>query len=207
MEEYLTISPELAESAEVIERSKFISLARGVHSKEEALNFVISLKKQYYDATHVCYAFVSEGVKRYSDDGEPQGTAGMPILDVISKKNLENVCVAVVRYFGGIKLGAGGLTRAYSGGASAVLSKARLMRYTVCRRYTVKVPYSFLKTAKKLTEDVGIVNETLFGEDVSLIVTLTDNSVDYETRFLNASAGKIKPEFTGEVFVPVEVTL
>ncbi len=205
MEEYLTVAPETARVSEVIERSEFISFAKGISDKEEALEFVSGLKKKYYDATHVCYAFVTDETKRYSDDGEPQGTAGMPILDVIEKKNLKNVCVAVVRYFGGIKLGAGGLTRAYSGGAAAVLSVAKAMKYTVCRRYSAVVPYSFLKTAKKLTEDVGRIDDTAFGEAVVLTVTITDGNVDYEGRFVNASSGKIIPEYLGEVFVPVEI--
>lgn len=205
MKEYITLSEAVTEVTETIERSRFISYSKGIADKEDALEFIASLKKRYYDATHVCYAFVSGDVKRYSDDGEPQGTAGMPILDVITKKGLENVCVAVVRYFGGIKLGAGGLTRAYSGGAAAVLSASRFVKYTVCRRFEVQCPYSFHKTALKLTEGLGTIDKTDFAECVTLTVTLSDKTVDYEGKIVNASSGKVTPVFLGEVFVPVEI--
>ena len=100
-----------------INKSKFIAIKKDLTSLDEVKPFLLELKKEYKKATHICYAYVYKGEvvsEKCSDDGEPSGTAGYPILNVIKKKNLTNVLVAVVRYFGGIKLGAGGLTRAYT---------------------------------------------------------------------------------------------
>ena len=108
----------------VEKKSRFISYAYFVDSVELTEKYLKELRKKYYDARHICYAYIlnSPVVEKCSDDGEPNGTAGYPILNVIKKKNLTNVLVAVVRYFGGIKLGAGGLTRAYTKACAGVLN-------------------------------------------------------------------------------------
>ena len=97
-----------------VERSRFLAVAAGVTDEKQAAEFVAGVAKRFYDATHNCYAFSAGGAKRFSDDGEPSGTAGKPILNVIEQKKLVNTAVVVTRYFGGVKLGAGGLVRAYS---------------------------------------------------------------------------------------------
>lgn len=98
----------------VIKKSKFITLIYSVSSKEEIIDKINNIKHEYKDATHICYAYIINNQEKYDDNGEPSGTAGMPILNVLQKENLQNVLCIVVRYFGGIKLGAGGLVRAYS---------------------------------------------------------------------------------------------
>lgn len=117
---YLSVNGE-CRTRKTIEKSQFITTARHISSEEEAQNFIAEMRKKYADATHNCYAYVADRLGnclRFSDDGEPSGTAGMPILDVIRNKKLYETAVVVTRYFGGIKLGAGGLVRAYSGCAS-----------------------------------------------------------------------------------------
>ena len=105
----------------IINKSKFIGIIKKVMNKEEIDNYLNSIRNEYPDATHVCYAYTLPSVQKYSDDGEPDGTAGIPILDVLKKNNLSYTLVVIVRYFGGIKLGSNGLVRAYSNTTSELL--------------------------------------------------------------------------------------
>lgn len=135
------------ETAEIVEKkSRFIADAAPVQTEKEALDFIASIKARYPDARHHVYAYTvrEEDTQfiRYSDDGEPQGTGGLPVLDVIRKKALENVVVVVTRYFGGILLGAPGLTRAYSGSCAEVIGKAGIAQICACQEVSVTVSYS-----------------------------------------------------------------
>ena len=145
MKEYVTIANTETVAEIVIEKSRFIASAVGVNSVEEAVEFVNAKKKQYFDATHNCYAYVVGDRVKFSDDGEPQGTAGMPIYECIKNNGLERLCVVVTRYFGGIKLGAGGLVRAYSGSCAEVLKQCEKCVMTYCTRAEVVIDYSLLK--------------------------------------------------------------
>lgn len=143
MEKILTVGGE-HESEKTIEKSKFITYSAHVESDEEARGFVADVRALHPGATHVCYGYVADKIGnqlRFSDDGEPQGTAGMPILEVIRAKKLYETAVAVVRYFGGIKLGAGGLVRAYSSSAAENLDGADIRIRQICSEYTVSVAY------------------------------------------------------------------
>lgn len=135
------------ETAEIIEKkSRFIADASPVNTETEALAFIAKIKGKYPDARHHVYAYTvkENGTQfiRYSDDGEPQGTGGLPVLDVLKKKQLENTVIVVTRYFGGILLGAPGLTRAYSGSAAEVVSKAGISQFCACKKVTITVTYS-----------------------------------------------------------------
>ena len=135
------------ETSEIVEKkSRFIADAAPIHTEAEALTFIANIKSQYPDARHHVYAYSvrEEDTQfvRYSDDGEPQGTGGLPVLDVLKKKQLENVVVVVTRYFGGILLGAPGLTRAYSGSCAEVVAKAGIAEICACRKLTITVSYS-----------------------------------------------------------------
>ena len=140
-QEYTTIySP--AEDEFVERKSRFIGHIAPVQTEEEAQAFIAQIRQQHRDATHNTYAYIlRSGIKRYSDDGEPQGTAGMPILGVLKAKELRETAVAVVRYFGGIKLGAGGLTRAYASLAAEGVEGAKKVLYTVCRELLIETDY------------------------------------------------------------------
>lgn len=135
-----------------IKRSRFIATAKGEVSQNEAEAFVKSIKKKYPDATHNCYAYVADelgNIARFSDDGEPGGTAGQPILDVIKKQGLVKTAVVVTRYFGGIKLGAGGLVGAYSCAAADVLKAAKILEKKECQRVQISCDYALFPPVEK----------------------------------------------------------
>lgn len=137
----------------IIQKSKFLSFAFVVSTEEEVKEHLLQLKKQYYDATHICYAYdLMDNRQKCYDDGEPQGTAGKPILDCIKKQNLKNVLVVVVRYFGGIKLGAGGLTRAYSSGASLVIKNIEKKEIELCYQITFNILPNEVSIFQSLTK-------------------------------------------------------
>ena len=129
----ITTIKQNSEYTEIINKSKFIAYSYCLQNFEQIDDFLQQLKQKYADATHICYAYKFFGSEKAVDDGEPQGTAGRPILEAIKKQNLSNVFVAVVRYFGGIKLGAGGLTRAYGNLAQKVISISDTRQLFECK--------------------------------------------------------------------------
>ncbi len=145
-----------------VERSRFLAWAAGVADEAQAIEFIAAASKKFYDATHNCYAFSAGQVKRFSDDGEPSGTAGRPILNVIEQKGLENTVVVVTRYFGGVKLGAGGLVRAYSNAAAAALDRAEQAEITRAREISLSVPFSLFRQTERLCDRYALEKKTLF---------------------------------------------
>ena len=132
--------------AEIVEKkSKFIATIFPINSKEEAENRISEIKKKYYDAKHNCYAYVVGNVEKCSDDGEPSGTAGAPLLDLLKNKELTNVVVIVTRYFGGILLGTGGLVRAYTETAKKAIESTSIVIKEYGIRYSVEINYNSLK--------------------------------------------------------------
>lgn len=175
IKEYTTIGG-FAEVETVIERSRFISAATHVDSAEQALEFVAQRKKQFFDATHTCYAFIAGDKAKFSDDGEPQGTAGMPIYECIKSSGLDHVCVAVTRYFGGIKLGAGGLVRAYSGGAASVLSQCAKVRMSDCTVAEVTADYTFLKPLRNALMAHAAEIDVVYDTQVRIVLLFLSKS-------------------------------
>ena len=200
---YTTVEREgVAEFEE--KKSVFIGHCTRVTSEEEAAAYVKQLKKQYADARHNVWAYLLRGgiVARYSDDGEPQGTAGVPVLDVIRKSGAEDVCVVVTRYFGGILLGAGGLVRAYSHTASLALAEAHIITYEKYDEVTLSCSYSdYQKLSAELPKFGAIVDSTDFADDVVLKFALKQGQTDdLLAKVQEMSAGKIVPEITGTRF-------
>ena len=167
-EKYTTVSVEgHAEFEE--KRSLFIGHAIHIDSEEEAQAFIKEIKKKYSDATHNCSAYLlNDGIiARYSDDGEPQGTAGVPMLEAIRKSGVNDVCVVATRYFGGILLGAGGLVRAYSHTVTIALEAAQIVTYEPYSVYELRCGYSeYQKYSNILMLHKAVVDETEFGADV-----------------------------------------
>lgn len=139
---YYTVS-EAAEASFIEKRSEFIGYIAPVKTDEEAVNFINTIKAKHRKAKHNVYAYIlrKDNISRYSDDGEPQGTAGVPVLDVLQKRGLTDVCVVVTRYFGGILLGGGGLVRAYSHAASLACDAAHTMDMCLCHRLKICTDY------------------------------------------------------------------
>ena len=169
IENYNTIIGEFSDVT-VIERSKFICYLKGIEDEEQAKSFIIDIKKQNSLANHNCYAYITDDkglVMKFSDDGEPQGTAGLPMLEVLKNKRLYKTVAVVTRYFGGIKLGTGGLTRAYGGAVTSCLAKAKTVVMQKGLNCLVVSDYeSYSKLLKALTNQDIYVNDTTFDDKI-----------------------------------------
>lgn len=169
---YKTVK-DTAQAMMVEKKSKFIASVCPCETEEEALDFLKKIKSKYPDATHNVYAYVIDenNIFRYSDDGEPQGTAGMPVLDTIRKEGIVDVCVVVTRYFGGTLLGTGGLVHAYGASASLGLNEAKIVTRALCNVVSVKVDYTMVgKLQHKIACDNLILDNTDYADDVTFYV-------------------------------------
>lgn len=166
----------------VIKKSKFIARAVHITTEEEAQAYLRDGKKQYWDARHNCYAYrlgMNFEKQKSSDDGEPSGTAGKPILEVLKNKGLTNTLIVVTRYFGGIKLGTGGLIRAYGTAAVAALDNAIIEDYIDCRILYLQTDYSFLSATERLLPDFeAVITKRDFADFVSLTVEVPEDKAD-----------------------------
>ena len=157
----------------IIHKSRFIGYASPAQTEEEALAFLQSIRVKHKDATHNCYAYVigrNAGVMRYSDDGEPGGTAGLPMMEVLKAQGVVNCCVVVTRYFGGVLLGAGGLVRAYTQGCAVGLKAAQVVTMEPSRRYLCEVGYPLWD---KVQHTLRALPVQLLGSDFTTAVTFT----------------------------------
>lgn len=170
--EYRTVAKEAHE--EIVEKkSRFIAHVKPVDNEEDALSFINEVKSKYWDATHNVYAYVigNNNIQRYSDDGEPSGTAGIPVLEIIKKEDLQDVVVVVTRYFGGILLGAGGLVRTYGKSAKEGIHKAGIVVMRLCDIVNITVNYTLLGKIQNEISNAGyIISSTVYEEDVTLSV-------------------------------------
>ena len=157
------------ENTIIIKKSKFICKLYRINNLEEINNILEKLKKEYSDSTHICYAYIIDGKEKCNDNGEPSGTAGMPILNVLKKNNLDHILAVVIRYFGGIKLGAGGLTRAYSNSTIEAINNSKIIG--LVKGYYIQIEFDF---SQKKTVDY-ILNNTSIKEitfDTNIIYKL-----------------------------------
>ena len=208
MTEYY-IPTQAAESEFVEKRSRFIGYIKPVETEAEARAFVEEIKKRHYDARHNCWCYLLRegGVVRYSDDGEPQGTAGQPMLGVFEKEGIINLVCVVTRSFGGILLGTGGLLRAYTKGAKDALDAAGVSVVRRWVRQLVPCTYSLYERLKQETERFGaVIEDTEYGADIVLTVLVPEELSDaYAARILDFTAGTVETLVDGEVFQPVPV--
>ena len=196
--------------AEYIEKhSRFIGRVWPVETEEEALNLLKEIRAKHWDATHNVYAYIlrENGTMRYSDDGEPQGTSGMPTLTVFRGQEVQNVLCIVTRYFGGILLGTGGLVRAYSQTAKLALEAAGLARVRLWEQLLVACPYSLYERVKRELETAGaVISDTEFGADVSVEALLEKGKSEaLNARLQELSAGAVEALVMGESYRAVRI--
>nr|WP_325185668.1 YigZ family protein [uncultured Oscillibacter sp.] len=194
-----------AESEFTEKRSRFISRLWRVETEEEARARLEAVRKQYHDARHHCWCYLLKGgAVRYSDDGEPQGTAGQPMLNVFQRQEVTNVCCVVTRYFGGILLGAGGLTRAYTRGAKDALDAAGVCRVSLWTLWDVPCTYPLLERVKlDVAGCGGVVRDTVYGADVTLRAAFPAGGAEaFAPRLTELSAGALEMAAAGEEYLP-----
>ena len=202
MDEYLVPS-EYGEDEFIEKKSRFIGRIWPVETEEEALARIQEMKKKHYDATHNCWAYIiRDGAVRFSDDGEPGGTAGMPMLQVLQREELYNVVCVVTRYFGGILLGAGGLVRAYTKGAKIAVDAAGKSMKRVWTVLYVPCPYSFYERVRLEAEAFGgIVRKADFGAEVELELLFPEaKTQEFLDRLTDMTAGTVESMEIGQEY-------
>ena len=208
MDEYLV--PTKAADAEFTERrSRFIGHIFPAETEEEALAALKKMRETYWDATHNVYAYIIHGgATRYSDDSEPQGTAGMPVLEVLRREGLENVLCVVTRYFGGILLGAGGLVRAYTKSAKLAVDAAGISQKRVWETVEIPCPYPLFERLRgEVTAAGGVVQDVEYGAEVLIRAILPQTaSQGLLARVTDVSRGQVTAQVTGQEYraFPVE---
>ena len=202
MEEYL-VPTGYGEDEFTEKKSRFIGRIWLVETEEAALEKIQQMKKQHYDAAHNCWAYIiRDGAVRFSDDGEPGGTAGMPMLQVLQREGLYNVVCVVTRYFGGILLGAGGLVRAYTKGAKIAVDAAGKSMKRVWTVLYVPCPYSFYERVKlEVAAFGGIIRDTQFAADVELEILMPQAQAQpFLDRLTDMSAATLEGMETGQEY-------
>ncbi len=202
MEEYL-VPADFGEDEFTEKKSRFIGRVWLVETEEEALERIQQMKKQHHDATHNCWAYViRDGAARFSDDGEPGGTAGNPMMQVLIRENLHNVVCVVTRYFGGILLGAGGLVRAYTKGAKIAVDAAGKAMKRVWSVLYLPCPYTYYERVKLEVEAFGgIIRDTQFTSEVELEILLAEGQVAaFTEKITDMTAGTVELMETGKEY-------
>lgn len=194
LKEYRTVK-EFNSDEYIVKRSRFIGYAKPVTTVEEANGFINEIKSKHWDATHNVSAYILRdgGIKRYSDDGEPQGTAGVPCLDVLEKEGLVDTCVVVTRYFGGILLGGGGLVRAYSHSAKIAVDSAKIITMAHCLDVAAECDYTFYgKLNDFLLREDTVILDTEFTDNVKIIFRIKgENFNNIQAKITDLSNGKL----------------
>lgn len=205
MEKYVTVLGEaVAEYTE--KRSKFIATVRHCETEEEALEFLDEMRTRYWDARHNVFAYSIKGQGRFSDDGEPHGTAGKPVFDVINGEGVTDLAVVVTRYFGGVLLGTGGLVRAYSKSAKDALENAKKAEMIPCMVFETVCEYTDHGKLLNLIEaQGGIIEQSNFTDKVVLRYSLCDGDTDpYMKKLSETFSARLKAEEIGRKTVPFE---
>lgn len=200
---YFTIS-KIAEASFTEKRSEFICRLAPVKTNDDAVNFINSVRADNRKAKHNVYAYIlrNDNISRYSDDGEPQGTAGVPVLDVLQKRGLTDVCAVVTRYFGGILLGGGGLVRAYSHAVSLACESAEIMNMCLCHRLKITADYtSYGKISYILPDYSTITVNSDFGSNVVLeILVLTEKLSSLVKNLTEITNGSVVIQDCGKLY-------
>lgn len=203
---YKTIKTESSDEF-VEKRSRFIGYSKPVKTEAEAVEFINRIKKEHFDARHNCYAYaLREGnIKRYSDDGEPQGTAGVPMLEILNKNEVVDAVVVVTRYFGGVLLGTGGLARAYSKGAKIALEASGIITMSVCSMCELSCTYNqYGKLNTLIMNCGGAVDDTDFADNVRLSFHISSEDVErLKKEILDATSGEVEINIIDEKYYEI----
>jgi len=204
MSNTLYISVEKDATAEITEKkSRFIAHIHHTESEEDACAFIEKIRKQHFSARHNVYAYIlSGGIKKYTDDGEPSKTAGLPILEMLEKQGITDVVCVVTRYFGGTLLGTGGLVRAYTEAAKEGIVAAGTVTMTQCEMLEICVPYSHLGSVEYLLKKLGAsVEDKNYAEDITLTVTIECSKMNGLVQMIkNDFANSVKTQLKGQVY-------
>ncbi|MEE0946500.1 MAG: YigZ family protein [Acutalibacteraceae bacterium] len=207
MQGYLTVSG-LAVGEYEEKRSKFIATLKPVKTEEEAVAFVKEMKSKYWDARHNVFAYrLKNGDARFSDDGEPHSTAGKPVLDILTGKNLTDICIVVTRYFGGILLGTGGLVRAYSEAAKAAVSNSEIVEMGLVGLFSVVCDYQQYNTLIPFIDNFGgVVSATDFAADITVKFSLENQKFDdFSAALTDKFFGKLTVLQEGKIFSVIKI--
>ncbi|MCM1439150.1 MAG: YigZ family protein [Roseburia sp.] len=209
LEKYLSVAGETV-TEKIIEKSRFITVSRHVCGEEEAKAFIAEVARKHADATHNCHAYISDSLGnclRFSDDGEPQGTAGMPMLEVLKSNGLCETAVVVTRYFGGIKLGAGGLVRAYSGCVAENIAAAKKVCYETCAESVYTVDYPEVDAALRFfgKNDCNVIS-TDYADKISFTVAVKkEREAAFNVAINDFLNGRVSIKKQREYFFPFEI--
>ena len=203
---YVTVAEQSCEEI-VINKSRFIGYAAPCETEEQALSFLQSIRDEHKTATHHCYAYIigeNASVMRYSDNGEPAGTAGMPIMDVMRNKGIVNCCIVVVRYFGGVLLGTGGLVRAYTQSSQAAVESAGISRMEMTSDESCELPYSSWDRFRYAAEQHPVrIERITYGSDIRFHLLVRSSDRDEVLNSLtDASGRKLVTKSEAELFMP-----
>ncbi len=208
MSGYITVSGEsLSEYTE--KRSRFIATVRHIETEEEAADFISEMRSKYWDARHNCYAYcLSNGIKRFSDDSEPHGTAGKPILEVIEGGGVTNVMIVVTRYFGGVLLGTGGLVRAYSTSSKDALAIAKKVEMIPCTAYKTNCGYNeHDKLLRLIKDNGGTVEGTYFTDEVTINYYFADKDTEaYLSRLCESFGARLTAKEIKKELLPIPLS-
>ena len=202
MDEYL-VPTQFGEDEFIEKKSRFIGRVWLVETEEEALEKIAAMKKQHYDATHNCWAYIiKDGAMRFSDDGEPGGTAGNPMMQVLQREQIYNVVCVVTRYFGGVLLGAGGLVRAYTKGAKIAIDAAGKSMKRVWSVLYMPIPYTYYERVKLEVEaHAGIIRDTQFGSEVELEILVAEaDAQKFLDKIVDMTAGTVEGMITAQEY-------
>jgi len=186
-----------SEVEHIVKRSRFIGRCFPVSSEQEALALLEKLRKQHWDATHNCYAYaIGEvgGVARYSDDGEPSGTAGLPMLEAMRRIGVTDTLVVVTRYFGGILLGTGGLVRAYTSATVAAIERAGRVEMRSCVEIRVRIPYNLWGKLELILREMTQIEDVQYSDQIDVTAWVFSEEADaFSKRFVDRSNGVVSP--------------
>lgn len=208
-DQYITVQQRGSDDF-IISKSRFIGYAAPCSSEDDALSFLQEIREKHHDATHHCYAYIigrNSGIMRYSDDGEPGGTAGLPIIEVMRTQEVVDCCVVVVRYFGGTLLGTGGLVRSYTQGCKIALQAAKIVKMERTVRYFCDVPYSCWDSVLHAAESLPVrIVSPDFAVSVTFTLAVRSGDADQMLEaFSRVTSRKMEAIPAGESFEPWEI--